>query len=76
MQNTSYDDYDRLIQLCDAIAGAGGVMDMEARMEDVRRRYGDYPQEKWDNNLLLKQMFEERMGKDLYEVVGKESAAC
>lgn len=76
LQNTSYDDYDRLIQLCDAIAGAGGVMDMEARMADVKRRYGSYPKEKWDNNMQLKRMFEERMGKDLYEVVGKESAAC
>lgn len=76
LQNTSYNDYDCLIQLCDSIAGADGVMDIEARMSDVKRRYGSYPKEKWDNNLQLKRMFEERLGKDLYEVVGKESAAC
>lgn len=29
------DDYDRLIQLCDAIAGAECVLNMEERMEDV-----------------------------------------
>ena len=69
----SMDDYDRLIQLCDSLAGAEGVLDMEARMEDVRRRYGSYPQEKWDRNLELRRYFEEKMGKDLYLVVEKET---
>lgn len=63
------DEYDALIQLCDAIAGAGMVMDIEERMADVRRRYGSYPQEKWDANLALRARFERRMGRDLYEVV-------
>lgn len=66
------DDYDRLIQLCDAMAGAQGVMDVEERMADVRSRYGSYPQEKWDGNLRLKRYFEEKAGRDLYEVVDKE----
>ena len=43
-----YDDYDRLIQLCDSIGAAEGVVSMEERMGDVKRRYGYYPQEKWD----------------------------
>ena len=64
-----FDDYDRLIQLCDAIAGPGSVMDMEERMEDVRRRYGSYPQAKRDSNLFLKQYFEEKMQMDLYDAV-------
>ncbi len=68
---TEYDDYDRLIQLCDALAGAEGVMDMEARMLDVKKRYGFYPQNKWDATLGLRTYFEERMGRDLYDVVGK-----
>lgn len=76
LRTVVYDDYDHLIQLCDSVAGAEGVMDIEARMADVKRRYGDYPQEKWDRNLALKQMFEERMGKNLYEVVGKGSVEC
>ena len=29
------DDYDRLIQLCDAMAGSEGVLDIEERMNDV-----------------------------------------
>ena len=72
LKEVTFDDYDRLIQLCDALAGSEGVLDMEERMEDVRRRYGSYPQEKWESNLALKKYFEEKMGKDLYTVVGKE----
>lgn len=63
------DEYDRLIQLCDSIAGSEGVLDIEERMNDVKRRYGSYPKEKWDNNLELKKHFEEKMGKDIYTVV-------
>ncbi len=71
LDGIQYDDYDRLIQLCDCLAGTEGVMDMEARMADVKRRYGFYPQEKWDANMKLKRYFEEKAGKDIYEIVGK-----
>ena len=64
-----YDDYDRLIQLCDALAMAEGVVDIEVRMSDVKARYGHYPREKWDNNLALKAYFEEKCGKSIYDVV-------
>lgn len=67
------DDYDRLIQLCDALAGSEGVLDMEERMEDVKKRYGSYPQEKWDSNVKLKDYFEKKIGKDIYEAVEKET---
>lgn len=67
------DDYDRLIQLCDSLAGAEGVMDIEERMGDVKRRYGSYPQDKWNRNLALKDYFEGKMGKDIYDVVDKEN---
>ena len=40
LDGMAYDEYDRLIQLCDSLAGADGVMDIIERMEDVRRRYG------------------------------------
>ncbi|MCH5261904.1 MAG: HD domain-containing protein [Lachnospiraceae bacterium] len=76
LRSVVYDDYDRLIQLCDAIAGAEGVMDIEARMADVKRRYGNYPKDKWDNNLALKKMFEKKMGRNIYEVVGMEVQSC
>ena len=63
------DEYDDLIRLCDSLAGAEGVMDIEERMNDVKRRYGSYPQEKWDNNIRLKEYFEEKAGKDIYTLL-------
>lgn len=72
LREARFDDYDRLIQLCDAIAGADGVMDIVERMSDVKRRYGGYDPEKWDANLALKAYFERKMGMDLYVVVDKE----
>lgn len=67
------DEYDRLIQLCDSLAGSEGVLDIEERMSDVKNRYGFYPQEKRDNNLELKKHFEEKMGSNIYTVVEKDS---
>ncbi len=69
----TYDEYDLLIQLCDSLAGAEGVMDMEERMADVKRRYGSYPQEKWDRNLEIRRYFEAQTGKDIYTVVEKDT---
>ncbi|MBD5551682.1 MAG: HD domain-containing protein [Lachnospiraceae bacterium] len=67
------DEYDKLIQLCDSIAGSEGVLDIEERMEDVKRRYGSYPREKWDGNLEMKRHFEEKTGKNIYTVVEKDT---
>lgn len=64
-----FDDYDRLIQLCDALAGCDGVLDIEERMADVKERYGNYPQEQWDKNIELKSYFEEKTGKNIYDIV-------
>ncbi|MDE7299841.1 MAG: HD domain-containing protein [Lachnospiraceae bacterium] len=64
-----YDDYDRLIQLCDSIAFPGQVVDLETRMDDVERRYGSYPQEKREKNRELKAYFEKKMGRNLYEAL-------
>lgn len=64
-----FDDYDRLIQLCDCMAKPEGVVPMEERMADVKRRYGSYPQEKWVANMALKTYFDQKAGKDIYELV-------
>ncbi|MFR3411685.1 MAG: HDOD domain-containing protein [Coprococcus sp.] len=66
LAKTIYDEYDRLIQLCDCLAGAEGVLDIENRMNDVKKRYGFYPQDKWNSNMNLKQYFEGKMNKDIY----------
>ncbi len=67
------DDYDRLIQLCDALAGSEGVLDIEKRMEDVRQLYGYYPKAKWNSNMKLKAYFEAKAGKSIYEVVEQDT---
>lgn len=48
-------------------------MDIEARMLDVKRRYGAYPQHKWDINMGLKRHFEELAGQDIYSLVEKDT---
>lgn len=68
-----YDDYDRLIQICDCLAGVNGVLDIEDRMADVKKRYGWYPQSKWDSNIRLFHYFEEKMNKNIYCVCEKDS---
>lgn len=71
--SNSFDEFDRLIQLCDALAGANGVLDIKARMEDVKKRYGFYPKAKWDTNMALKKYFENKAGKDIYLIVEKDT---
>lgn len=68
LSEMEYDDYDRLIQLCDALAGTDAVLDIEERMKDVKNRYGNYPKEQWDKNLELKRYFEEKCDKSIYEI--------
>jgi HD superfamily phosphodiesterase len=67
------DEYDRLIQICDALSGSEGIVSVEDRMNDVKRRYGSFPQEKWDSVMALKTYFEEKTGRDIYELVEKDS---
>lgn len=69
LDGIEFDEYDKLIQLCDSIAAAEGVVDMEERMNDVQKRYGHYPQSKWDKNMELKRHFEQKSGSDIYEIV-------
>ena len=70
LQSFDYDDYDRLIQLCDSISMPDGPASIIERMTDVKNRYGHYPQSKWDKNLELKRYFEDKMGCQVEEVVG------
>lgn len=69
IENCEYDDYDLLMQVCDSIALAEGPADMETRMGDVKRRYGWYPQDKWDRHMELGRYFEERTGRKLMDIV-------
>lgn len=67
---TPMDDYDRLMQLCDALAWGKGVCLMEKRMIDVIRRYGStpYTQKKICATLDIFDDFQRRIGKSIYSL--------
>ena len=69
LDSFEYDDYDRLIQVCDSIALPTGPVDIITRMEDVKKRHGYYPQIKWNKHIELKKYFEEKLGKSLDSIV-------
>lgn len=72
LKEIEYDDYDRLIQLCDCYAGGKGIMKLEDRIADVERRYGCYPEAKREKIFELRKYFEEKTGKDIYAVITEE----
>jgi len=66
-----YDDYDRLIQLCDSLAMAEGYVLMEKRMLDVLLRYGpnEYVVPKWQATFRLRDDFEAALGCSVYSLL-------
>ena len=44
-------------------------------MNGVKKRYGFYPQDKWNSNMNLKQYFEGKMNKDIYLICEKDTFA-
>ncbi|WP_346889906.1 HD domain-containing protein [Clostridium sp. UBA1056] len=71
IKNTVYDDYDRLIQLCDAISLPNGACIMEKRLIDVALRHGlpDFTIDKWKSFLELKKYFDKLCGCNLYTLL-------
>lgn len=69
LEKLTYDEYDKLIQLCDCLAGSEGVMNIEERMKDVKQRYGYYPEKKYVKNIELKKQFEAMTGENIYRIV-------
>jgi len=72
----NYDDYDRLIQLCDSIAMVDGVVDLKMRMDDVERRYGYYPKNKRKEHLKIQAYFENKIGFNLTQAICKNENLC
>lgn len=71
LNNTEFDDYDMLIQLCDALALPTGFCLIEKRMIDVALRHGlnEYIVPKWRQTFQIQKYFEELMGKSLYSAL-------
>lgn len=67
-----YDEYDKLIQLCDAMAYSHGPCAMERKLVDVALKNGfdDMTMPKWKEYVKLRAHFEERMNcrlEDLFQ---------
>lgn len=71
LRSIEFNDYDRLIQFCDAIALPSGFCLIEKRMVDVVIRYGfnDLTIDKWKITMNIKQYFENKMQKSIYTIL-------
>lgn len=71
LEGRKYDDYDRLIQLCDGISLPGGACIMEKRLVDVSLRHGfpEFTGRKWRAFLQLKKDFDEKCGCCIYDLL-------
>lgn len=71
LNGLEYDDYDRLLQLCDALAWPTGFVMIEKRLVDValRRGINAMTVEKWRAFLELQRYFEGAIGHSVYSVL-------
>ena len=71
LASVEYDDYDRLIQLCDAVALPSGFCLVEKRLIDVALRYGvnEFSLPRWKAYLSLQEEFEKAIGQSIYKVL-------
>lgn len=73
LSNVEYDEYDRLIQLCDQMNNLGEFCTIEERFDDVFRRY-QRPQSKLKQYIdivnEIKKDFDEKCGCDVYVLLG------
>lgn len=65
-----FTDYDRLIQLCDALSLPEGPVLLEKRLVDVVMRHGlhEFTLRKWEAFFALKRFFDERVGGEVYRL--------
>lgn len=71
LETHEYDDYDKLIQLCDAISLPEGACIMEKRFVDVALRHGvqDYTLLRWRGYIKWKAYFDDLCGCDIYTLL-------
>jgi hypothetical protein len=71
LANVHYDNYDILIQLCDAISLPNGACIMEKRLIDVALRHGLplFTIDKWKAFMQTKKYFDELCNCNIYELL-------
>ena len=70
IKNTEYDDYDRLIQLCDMLATDKGILLLEQRCVNIALRYpaDDREINRWRKAFKLKEYFNAKVGMSVYSL--------
>lgn len=71
LNEVDYTIYDKLIQLCDALALPSGFCLLEKRMVDVLLRHGvnKFVVQKWKETFKIKKEIENKIGKSIYAVL-------
>jgi len=71
LNKIEFNDYDRLIQLCDAIALPDGICLMEKRFVDVAFRHGlnEYTLMRWKAYMQIQNDFEAVLGESIYDLL-------
>lgn len=74
LERAEYDDYDKLIQLCDAMSLPSGVTIVDARLMDVAMRHGfnDYTIRKWQSIFDIKSHFDGLCHGNIYALFREE----
>ncbi len=71
LSRVQYTPYDRLFQLCDALALPAGCCLLEKRFIDVVLRHGfnDFTLDKWRATFAIKEQFEQEIGCSIYDLL-------
>ena len=70
LAETIYDEYDKLIQLCDSLCLPQGVVVLEKRLVEVvmRKGFGDFTLNKWGKWFSIKDYFDKMCGINIYNL--------
>lgn len=71
LQDNDFTDYDRLLQLCDALALPSGICLLEKRIVDAALRHGvnGLTIPKWQATFAIQHDFERVIGRSIYSVL-------
>lgn len=71
LNNIEYDDYDKLVILCDSLANENGFCILEKRFIDTSTRYGIFPYslDRWLETIKIKEYFDKKINMNVYAVL-------
>lgn len=74
IENKTYDIYDKVIQICDAIAGATGCKIIEINMVDVAFKYkvNEFTVDLWKAYFDIFNEISVKLGRNIYSVISEK----